>query len=64
MKDLEICKLLNLSNRTLTDWKKAPSDNWRAKIYHFFATKEVEEIKPDLDRIESFLKQREETNAR
>lgn len=55
MRDLEISKLLNISNRTLSDWKHAPSDNWRAIVYNYFALKTVEEIEPEIDRIKKIL---------
>ena len=60
MKDTELCKLLNIANSNLTVWKKAPSDDWRAIIYHFFALKTVEEVQPEIERIEEILKTREE----
>jgi len=60
MRDLEISKLLNISNRTLSDWKQAPTENWRAIVYHFFALKTLEEIESEIDRIKNILKLREE----
>lgn len=60
MKDTELCKLLNIANSNLTVWKKAPADDWRAIVYHFFALKTLEEIEPEIDRIKNILKLREE----
>lgn len=60
MRDLEISKLLNISNRTLSDWKQADHENWRAIVYNFFALKTVEELAPEIERIKNILKIREE----
>jgi hypothetical protein len=60
MKDTELCKMLNIANSNLTMWKKAPADDWRAIIYHYFSLKTVEELQPEIDRIKKILEIREE----
>lgn len=63
MRDLEISKLLNISNRTLSDWKQAPTDNWRAIVYNYFSLKAVEELQPEIDRIKKILETRAKNGA-
>ena len=58
MKDVEICKLLNIANSNLTVWKKAPADDWRAIIYEYFSLKAVEEVQPEIERIKKILESR------
>lgn len=63
MKDTELCKLLNIANSNLTVWKKAPSDDWRAIVYHYFSLKTVEELAPEIERIKKILEARAKNGA-
>lgn len=60
MNDTEISKITTIPYRTIQEWKKAPLSDWRAKIYTLFSLKTVEEVKPEIERIEKILKMREE----
>lgn len=61
MRDMEMIELLQVPKGTLYQWKKISNpDDWRALFYNYFSLKTVEEIKPEIERIEKILKMREE----
>ena len=60
MKDTEISNLFGIPYSTIADWKKRSSNDWRAKLYTYISLKTVEELKPELDRIEKILAARAE----
>lgn len=60
MKDKEIRELLKIPTQTLHQWKNSDKDDWRIRIYTFFSLKSIEELQPEIERIEKILKAREE----
>ncbi len=60
MNDTEISKITTIPYRTIQEWKKAPLNDWRAKIYTLFSLKSIEELQPEIERIDKILKAREE----
>lgn len=60
MRDIDIRDAFGISEQTLQKWKKTSTNDWRAKLYTFLSLKTVEEIKPDIERIEKILKIRED----
>jgi hypothetical protein len=61
LKDVELIENLKIPKGTMYQWKQITNKNdWRAIVYNYFSLKSVEEVKPEIERIEKILKAREE----
>ena len=58
MKDTELEEIFGISKFTLAGWKKTPSTDWRSKLYTYLSLKSVEEIKPEMERVQKILEAR------
>ncbi len=52
MKDIELSKILNISTATLSDWKKADTDNWRRLVYEIMVHSDIEKLKKKVEAVQ------------
>ncbi len=56
MKDIELCRILNIQNSTLADWKKRNnSDDWRYLIYKYLSIKPKAEFASEIERVKKLI---------
>ena len=58
MKDIDIEQIFGISKFTLAGWKKTAKDDWRLKLYTYLSLKSVEEVRPDIERVQKILEAR------
>ena len=60
MRDSEISRIFGINQRTIANWKT--SEDWRLKLYTYLSLKTVEEVAPEIERVNKILESKKKAS--